>query len=71
MKNNIKEIKTTVLGLILIVLGVAYFYMPHFSNKELWEVQTGYLLTLFVGGILLVLAPDRIIDVALNFLKKK
>lgn len=71
MKNNLKEIKTTIMGILMFVLGLAYFGMPYFSEKELWEVNTMYLAFLIVGGILLLLAPDDIISIVLGKLRRK
>lgn len=69
--NNLKEIKTTILGSLLIIFGVMYFAMPYFSERELWQVNNLYLGSLFIGGILLLLAPDRMLDFAFGWLKKK
>lgn len=71
MKNNLKEIKTTIMGILMFVVGLAYFGMPYFSEKDLWEVNNLYLGFLVVGGILLLLAPDDIIRILLGWIRKR
>ena len=71
MKNNLKEIKTTILGSLLIVVGLAYFALPYFSDRELWEVNNIYLSVCFIGGILFLVAPDRIVNWAFKWMDKK
>lgn len=71
MANNLKEIKTTILGALLLIVGLVYFALPYFSENDLWEVNNLYLAFLVVGGILLILAPDKIISFAFSWLNKK
>lgn len=68
MKTNVTDWKTTITGLILLLLGVAYFAAPYFSSKELWEVNSYALSSLLVIGLGLIVAPDKIISIAFDWL---
>lgn len=68
---NFKEIKTTILGLLLWVVDAFYFGLPYFSDKDLWEANTVYEVALFVSGLGLLLAPDNFIQLFFGWLKKK
>lgn len=69
--NNLKEIKTTIVGFLLILLTIAYFAIPYISVRELWEVNNLYSVVGFGVGVGLLLAPDRLIDFIFGWLKKK
>lgn len=71
MSNHIKELKTTVTGIVLFILGLVYFGLPYFHATELWEVNNLYLGIMLGGGVLLILAPDKIIDFAFSWLNRK
>lgn len=71
VKNNIKEIKTTIIGLIIWSVTGAYSVMPYFSDRELWEVDHYYAVSGFIGGLLLLLAPDRFVSFLFGWLNKK
>lgn len=60
---NLKEIKTTVLGLIFIVSGLVYFFKGEYNQITFAALEA--------AGVLLILAPDKIIDVILNLYKDK
>lgn len=71
MKKNLKEIKTTIIGLIVWIITGFYFAMPYFSDRELWNPEHYEVVTGFIGGLLLLLAPDRFIDFLFGYLNKK
>lgn len=65
--NNLKEIKTTIIGSILFLIGVGMAVKVYFFDNLIeWTDYTvsGVFAAL---GIMFLLAPDR----ALNFLFKK
>jgi hypothetical protein len=68
---NIKEIKTTIIGLLVWIITGLYFAMPYFSEKELWQPDHYEVVIGFVGGLLLLLAPDRFITFLFGWLNKK
>lgn len=68
---NFKEIKTTILGFIILIASGFYFALPYFSEKELWEVSTVYVIGGIVAGILLLLAPDKFVDFLFSWANKK
>jgi hypothetical protein len=53
---------TTVIGLILILAAVALFVIPYFMNLK-QEVDSFKLVVLGAIGLLLVLAPDKLIGI--------
>lgn len=55
---NIKEIKTTILGLVFIVSGLVYFFQGEYNQITFAALEA--------AGVLLMLAPDKIIDVVLS-----
>jgi hypothetical protein len=71
MKNNLKEIKTTILGTIIFLIGVLYFALPYFHVHELWEPSALHAGMIAGAGVLLLLAPDSILDFAKKKLDKK
>lgn len=68
MKANLSDWKTTVTGLILLFLGVGYFVAPYIAHKELWEVNNYALASLLIVGLGLIVAPDKIISIAFDWL---
>ena len=70
-KNNLKEVKTTIIGLIIWVATGFYFVMPYFSEKELWEVSHYEVVSGFIAGLLLLLAPDRFVEFLFGWLNKR
>lgn len=71
ISNNLKEIKTTVIGVLVWIITGVYFFLPYFSDRELWEPQHYEVTFGFLGGLLLLLAPDRFIDFLFAWLNKK
>ncbi len=68
---NFKEIKTTIIGLIIWVITGFYFAQPYISEKDLWEVSNAWVTAGFVTGLLLMLAPDRFLTFLFGWLDKK
>lgn len=68
---NFKEIKTTIVGLLLLVADAVYFGLPYFSDRDLWEPNIMYEVGLFACGIMLLLAPDNFIQIFTGWVKKK
>ena len=68
---NIKELKTTLVGVFVWILTGVYFFTPYFSDRKLWEVAHYEVTIGFLLGIGLILAPDRAIDFAFGWLNKK
>jgi len=69
--NPIKEIKTTIIGGALFLISIAWFAV---NFKSLNEFQLGdiYVPSGIGGlGILFLLAPDRFLDFAFGWAKKK
>jgi uncharacterized membrane protein YqhA len=71
VKSNITELKTTLTGLIIVIMSVAYFAMPYFSENELWEPNKLYAAIASGIGFLLIIAPDKILTIAFGWLRKK
>ena len=67
---NFKEIKTTVIGLIIWIVTGFYFAMPYFSEAELWKPDMYGVVVGIVGGMLMLLAPDRLITFLFGWLNK-
>lgn len=68
---NSDKIKTTVIGIIVMVIGLLYFGLPYFiEGKDLWEVHKGGALAIFIVGILLILEPGKIIGILSDMLGK-
>lgn len=69
--SNLRQIKTTIIGGILFLIGVVIFLIEYFTLKEMavshYYVPIGFALS----GILFLLAPDRLLDFLFGFLKKK
>lgn len=63
MDKILKEIKTTILGIILLKIGIIYLLTIESPNVYL----VGGLI---VGGIGLILAPDRILNILFKKLNK-
>ena len=68
--NNLKEIKTTVIGVLVWIITGAYFFTPYFSDRELWVPEHYEVTVGFIGGLLLLLAPDRFIEFLFGWLNK-
>lgn len=56
---NFKEIKTTIMGLLFIAAGLYYF----FTNLDYNMLIFG---SLEAAGVLLMLAPDKLIEIIQN-----
>jgi hypothetical protein len=69
--NNIKEKKTTGIGIMLWVMALLYWVLPYFIERELWEVNQIYTATMIGLGIGFLVAPDRLLDFLFGWLKKK
>lgn len=64
MKNIVREIKTTFIGLFIIAFGVVSFIREEFEAIP-WMVRLGIMAV----GVLFLFAPDRILKLALDKLK--
>lgn len=71
MKNNIKQIKTTVTGIAVWVITGLYFVLPYYSDRHLWQSEHWEVSAGFIGGLLLILAPDRFLRFLFGWLDKK
>ena len=69
--NNFKEIKTTIIGLLLWIITGFYFFTPYFMDRATWETEHYEVGFGFISGLLLMLAPDRFIDFLFIWLNKK
>lgn len=68
---HIKELKTTITGIVVAIAGSMYFALPYFSSKQLWEPNMWIFGGSIVAGIGLILAPDRLINFLFAWAKKK
>jgi hypothetical protein len=71
MKNNIREIKTTITGIVVWIITGLYFAMPYFSDRDLWESEHWEVTAGFIIGLGLIIAPDRFLKWAFGWLAKK
>ena len=71
MKSNIKEIKTTITGLLVWIITGFYFLFPYFSDRELWQSEHWEVSCGFIGGLLLILAPDKFLKFLFGWLERK
>ena len=71
LQSNINDKKTTGIGVFLIVLSLFYFLAPFFSVQELWVASKLYAGIGIGLGCLLVIAPDKLLEIAFGWLKKK
>jgi len=69
--HNFKEVKTTIIGSLLWVITGIYFFLPYFSDRELWIAEHYEVMSGFIGGLLLMLAPDRFVDFLFTWLNRK
>lgn len=67
---NLKEVKTTVLG-FLVIIGAAFYGIAPYFRESLWQVESLYVVGGILAGCLLLLAPDRIINWAFKWMDKK
>lgn len=67
MKTNIKEIKSTILGTILLFVGIIMILWGEYKVQEYNEIFAGALVVI---GILLWFAPDRFINLLIEFLSR-
>lgn len=69
--SNLKEVKTTIIGSILFIIGIGILLYEYFTVKEMdW---TYYVLPISLGcaGIGFLLAPDKILEFGFGWLSKK
>lgn len=71
ISNNLKEWKTTVSGFLVWIVTGVYFFMPYFSDRDLWEVNHYEATGGFIVGLLLILAPDRLVDFLFKWMDKR
>jgi len=65
-----KEIKLTIIGLLVWSSTAVYFFMPYFSDRELWDVRHIEVIAGVVTGLGLLIAPDRFISIFFDGLSK-
>jgi len=63
MENVVKEVKTTIIGVLLVGYGIYRMY----ANSDSSILAIG----LVVGGVLLAVSSDKIIDVVIDGVKSK
>ncbi len=68
---NLKEWKTTVIGGMLFLLSFAYFAVNFKSLAELTWGDVMIPVGIGIAGILLSLAPDKVLNFAFGWLGKK
>jgi len=61
IKSNIKELKSTILGAVIFLVGLAYILIVE-------EAIFTIFLTAEILGILLILSPNRILTIIFKFL---
>lgn len=61
IKENIKQLKSTLLGILIFLVGLAYILVID-------EASFVIFLTAEILGVLLVLSPNRILTVLYKFL---
>lgn len=71
MSNNVTNSpKTTIAGIFVTVLAVFYYYAPQIW-QHLEPASKVYFIVGVVCGVLLIIAPDRVIDAIFEGIKKK
>ena len=61
IKSNIKELKSTILGAVIFLVGLAYILIVE-------EAIFTIFLTAEILGVLLILSPNRILAIIFKFL---
>ena len=71
MANNLREIKTTIIGSLLFIAGFLIMLMEYFTTSEV--IWTHYIFPggLLTAGIGFALAPDKLLDFLFGWAKKK
>ena len=67
---NLFEIKTTILGSLIIIAGLIYFFLPLFKDN-LDSANTYVSIGLGIVGILLLIAPDALIEFIKELIKRR
>jgi len=71
MKENLKEIKTTIIGSILFLVGIVITLIEYFTIETV-ELKHYLFPSLFtIIGLGFVLAPDRLLDFLFSWAKNK
>ena len=71
MSNNLKEIKTTILGSILFLIGVVITLIEYFTVDTVEWQHYLFPSAFTVLGIGFLLAPDKLLDFLFRWGKKK
>jgi hypothetical protein len=71
MSNNLKEIKTTLVGALLFVIGVSITLFEYFTVQVVEWMHYALPIGFLTGGIGFLFAPDRLIDFLFSWAKKK
>lgn len=71
IKDNITDgYKTTILGVFLIALGIAYFATPYINDSFTYEINKWYEVALVVSGVGFIVAPDKMVNIMFGWLQK-
>jgi len=62
MNNNLKQIKSTAVGIILLVFSTVYY----FDSRKTDDMNIYLLVTLICFGVVMLFAADRLIDALLD-----
>lgn len=69
--SNLNEIKSTIIGLVLFIISAAFFAV-NFKSLNTFQISDLYVPgTIGLVGMLLVLAPERLIDFLFGWMRKK
>ena len=71
MKTNLSEVKTTILGVLCLIVAMLYFALPYFHATDLWDIKEYWLAALVIAGFLLLLAPDKFVNFLFSWMHKR
>lgn len=70
MNNNLKEIKTTIIGSVLFVVGLIVFLVEYFTVGDLDWTHYVVPAAFLTAGVGFLLAPDKILNLILRKVSK-
>lgn len=71
MKTNLNEIKTTIVGALLFVIGVSITLYEYFLVQDIEWTHYAFPIGFLTAGVGFLFAPDRLIDFMFSWAKKK